>query len=67
MVPDVTSGIEQKHPKFLDNFEIAFSLSSWEQVDRVARAGLDANYNEFCRDREIKVHYGVYFQKERPK
>lgn len=65
VVPEVRVGIEQKHPKFLDDFDIAFPMSSWDEVDRVAAAGLDPDYNEFCRERPIMAHYGVYFHKER--
>ncbi len=62
VVPDVREGIEKKNPKFLDTFDIAYPLSSMTEVERVRAAGLDADYQEFCRDREIKAHYGVYFK-----
>ena len=65
VVPEVREGIEKKDPKFLDKFDISFPLASWEQVKRIKEAGLDADYNEFCRDREIKSHYGVYFFDEK--
>lgn len=64
MVPDVTAGIEQKHPKFLDTFDIAYPLSSREQIERLKAAGLSWDYNEFCKTRPIKKHYGVYFDEE---
>ncbi|MBQ9797324.1 MAG: sulfatase-like hydrolase/transferase [Clostridia bacterium] len=67
VTPNIRRGIEKKHPKFLDNFDIAFPLNSWEEVERIERAGLDGEYNEFCRGREIKAQYGVYFYQERPK
>ncbi len=64
VVPEIRRGLENKHPKFLDHFDIAFPLNSWEEVKRVKEAGLDHTYNEFCRDREIMAHYGVYFHTE---
>lgn len=61
VVPEIKAGIEEKDPKFLDDFDISFPLASMEQVKRIKDAGLDENYNEFCKGREIKAHYGVYF------
>ncbi len=65
LVPKAKAGLKENHPKFWDDFEIAYPLGSWGLVKRVKDAGLDYNYNEFCRDREIKAHYGVYFHKEK--
>ncbi len=61
VTPATKAGIEKKHPKFLENFDIAYPFASKTEVERLAAAGLDPNANEFCRDREIKAHYGVYF------
>ncbi len=61
LVPDVKAGIEIKHPKFLENFDIAYPLSSMEDIERLEKSGLDATYNEFCKTHPIKAHYGVYF------
>jgi len=66
LVREVKEGIEKKHPNFLDNFEVCYPLSSWREVERLEDAGLDATYNEFIRDREIKAHYGAYVLSERP-
>lgn len=66
VVPEIKAGLEKKDPKFLDDFEISFPLASWIEVNRIKEAGLDENYNEFCRDRNIKSHYGMYFFKEKP-
>ena len=66
VTPEIRAGIEKKDPKFLDSFDIAFPLSDWEQVKRVKEAGLDENYNEFCRTRPMKVNYGAYFLEEKP-
>lgn len=67
VVPEIRAGLEKKDPKFLDDFDISFPLASWAEVERIKAAGLDENYNEFCRDRKIKSHYGVYFFNEKPK
>lgn len=62
--PEVTAGIEKKHPDFLDNFDIAYPLGTMEQVRRLKAAGLSWDYNEFCRTRPIKASYGAYFEEE---
>ena len=64
VVPEVKAGLEKKHPKFMDDFDIAFPLPSWEEVERLKAAGLDHTYNEFCREKPIMAHYGVYFHSE---
>lgn len=65
MTPDTREGIEKLHPKFLDNFDIAYPLASRTAQQRLRDAGLDADYNEFVRNRPIKAHYGVYFFDEK--
>ncbi len=67
MTPEVLRGIEEKHPKFLETFEIAYPLANWESVDRLEQAGLDPNINEFCKEYPIKADYGVYFRRPRKK
>lgn len=62
LVPPVREGIEKKCPRFLDTFDIAYPLPSPEAVERVREAGLDADYQEFCRNRPIKAHYGLFFR-----
>jgi len=66
LVREVREGIEKKHPKFLDNFDVCYPLSSWREVERLEEAGLDATYNDFIRERPIKAHYGYFCSTERP-
>ena len=49
---------------YYDNEGNCFQLS--DLYKRIGEAGLDSSYNEFCRGREIKSHYGVYFFEEKP-
>lgn len=65
MVQKVQEGIAKKHPNYLDEFDIAFPIANMTHIERIKAAGLDADFNEFCRDREIKAHYGVYFFNEK--
>lgn len=62
MVPEVREGIEKKHPKFMENYEIAYPVSTMKEIERVREAGLDAHYQDFCLGRQIKAHYGVFFK-----
>ena len=62
LVPEVRSGIEEMYPQFLDHFTICYPLANKEQVDRVREAGLDPDYNEFCKERKVTAHYGVYWE-----
>ena len=64
--PEVVSGIEEMQPNFLDDFTLCYPLSSPEEVRRVKAAGLDGDYNEFCKERHITAHYGVYWQERKP-
>ncbi len=66
LTKEVRSGIEKKSPKFLDSFDIAYPISSWRDIERLEKLGLDSTYNEFCKEQEIKAHYGVYFHNPRP-
>ena len=62
MVPSVQEGLKKKDPKFLEPFEICYPLATMTQIERLKAAGLDCDYNEFCKEKEIKAHYGVYFK-----
>ncbi|MBQ6999040.1 MAG: sulfatase-like hydrolase/transferase [Clostridia bacterium] len=61
LVHSVQDGIVKKDPKFLENFDICFPIASMREIERLKEAGLPWDYNEFCKEREIKAHYGVYF------
>lgn len=63
LTPEVKAGIEEMHPQFLDDFDICYPMGSMTEVERVRAAGLDADFNEFCKEREIKAHYGLYWEK----
>ena len=65
MTPATRAGIEKKHPTFLDNYDIAYPVASMAGIERLREAGLDYNYNEFCKTRPIKAHYGVYFMQKK--
>lgn len=65
LVPSAQEGIKKKHPNFLDDFDVAYPIGSMTAIERLKQAGLPYDYNEFCRTREIKAHYGVYFFNEK--
>ena len=62
LTPEVVRGVQEMHPAFLDDLELCYPLADMESVRRVKEAGLDADYNEFCRTRKITAHYGVYWE-----
>jgi hypothetical protein len=49
LVPEIREGLEKKHPKFMDNFDIAYPIASMRDIERIREAGLDADYQEFCK------------------
>lgn len=61
---DIQAGIRKKDPKFLDNFDIAYPIGSMGQIERLKQAGLEWDFNEFCKEREIMAHYGLYFEQK---
>ena len=62
LTPDVFAGIKKKHPKFLDNFDIAYPFATMGQIENIRAAGLDPTINEFCKERPVMAHYGLYFE-----
>ena len=62
LTPEVRQGIEQMDPRFMDSFEICYPLARKEEVERVRAAGLDADYEEFCRTKPVTAHYGLYWE-----
>ncbi len=66
MIPPLRVGLEKKAPKFLDDFVIAYPISSNTERQRLREAGLSDDYNEFCRERTVSAHYGVYWESRPP-
>lgn len=62
MIPPLRAGLERKAPKFLDDFVIAYPIASEAERRRLREAGLSDDYNEFCRERKVFAHYGVYWE-----
>ncbi|MFI3238062.1 MAG: sulfatase-like hydrolase/transferase [Lachnospiraceae bacterium] len=62
LVPSVQQGIAQIQPSYMDDIELVFPLQSEAHRDRLRKAGLDVDYNEFCRSREVVRAYGKYWE-----
>lgn len=62
LVPSKKASIEEKFPAFLEDYQIVFPLSNKQKYNRLKEAGLDAEYNAFCKDREIIASYGRYWE-----
>ncbi len=61
--PKVQSGLRNKYPNFLEDFEIVFPLGSMRDYEKIKADGLDPDYNAFCieRDEQITRFYGKYW------
>lgn len=49
---------------FMNQIPLAFPLQTQAHRLRLRTAGLDADYNEFCKGRDIQRHYGVYWNED---
>lgn len=56
LIPPVQEGLAAKHPHFREDIPIAYPLTRYE-VEQLRKAGLPADYNEFCRGKEILAAY----------
>lgn len=64
LVPSKQKGLTEKSPEFLDDFPIVFPLPTMDKYKKIKAAGLDPDYNTFCKDREIMAYYGKYWEEE---
>ena len=62
MVPSKRKGLETMHPHFLEDFPIVFPLPNMAKYKRLEEAGLDPEYNSFCKGRKILASYGRYWE-----
>ena len=64
LVPSVQAGLRNKLPNFMNQIPLAFPLQTQAHRLRLRTAGLDADYNEFCKGRDIQRLYGVYWNED---
>lgn len=62
LVPNKQAGLEAIAPDYLVDFPLVFPLASMEKYRKIKEAGLDPDYNAFCKEREILAWYGKYWQ-----
>ncbi len=55
-VPAQQAGVAGKHPEYQQEFPVAFPLDRRE-VQRLAQAGLDTEFNAFCRGKDVLRRY----------
>lgn len=65
LTPLVQMGLQDKFPDYQNEIPLAFPIQSMQQIHNLGDAGLDAAYNEFCKERKIYRSYGVYWGKEK--
>lgn len=61
LVPMKQRELEHKFPNYLDEFDIVFPVSNMNKYNRIKEAGLDPDYNDFCKERTILASYGTYW------
>lgn len=59
--PRVQAGLQELLPDYMDRLPLAFPLQTQDHRRRLKAAGLNSDYNEFCKTRDIRRHYGVYW------
>ncbi len=64
LIPQMKDGLVKYLPDFPEDFMLAYPISSETERERLRAAGLDADYNEFCKSQPIYAHYGVYWEKD---
>lgn len=64
LVPAVQQGLQDKLPNFKDSIPLVFPLRNEASRNYLKEAGLDPDYNEFCKSRELMRHYGAYWLEE---
>lgn len=62
LTPLVQKGLEEIIPDYKDCIPIAFPIASEYQRERLRKDGLDPDYNEFCKSKEIYRSYSVYWK-----
>ena len=55
-VPEQQKGLAAKDPHYQERFPVAFPLTSAER-ERLKAAGMPADFNEFCRDKDVLRSY----------
>ncbi|MGL4736292.1 MAG: sulfatase family protein [Cellulosilyticaceae bacterium] len=60
-LPEQQKGVLEKSPQFLDEFVVAHPISSKHELEKLRKAGLDDQYNAFCKGMPVKAHYGCYW------
>ncbi|MFI3236424.1 MAG: sulfatase-like hydrolase/transferase [Lachnospiraceae bacterium] len=61
LVPSLQKGLAEKLPNYQDVIPLITPISNQRDRDTLVEYGLDGDYNEFCRGRKIRRHYGVYW------
>lgn len=61
LTPKVQQGLEKKLPHYQDEIPLVFPISTQKQINRLKEDGLDSNYNEFCKEKQLYRYYGKYW------
>lgn len=61
LVPSVQNGLIKKQPNFKDQIPLVFPLRTQKCRKNLKNSGLNPDYNEFCKYRNVLRHYGTYW------
>ncbi len=59
--PKVQKGLNEKFSSWQDDMEICLPIPSMQEIESLKADGLDATYNEFCKEKYVSRHYGLYW------
>ncbi len=63
LTPKVQQGLKEKLPTYQDEIDIVFPIPSEGIRNQLRKDGLDADYNEFCKEKNVINSYGMYWVK----
>lgn len=61
-VPEQQEGVRKKFPEYERDFKIAFPLTK-KDIERLKKARLSTDYNEFCKGKEVLAYYAKPYWK----
>lgn len=62
LTPKVQKGLSEKLPGYEDKLTLVFPIANEMQRRNLRRDGLDDQYNEFCKTRDVINYYGKYWE-----
>ncbi len=64
LVPSVQSGLAKILPSYQDSIQLVFPIAHETSRESLRKRGLDADYNEFCKEKNVTRCYAVYWDSQ---